>query len=176
MPVYFVTSSARRRRIVANSKEDAISRAREKGIKGPLKVRRRPQKAKRPRLIYNDGGLQGSGHGKESNDCTVRALAISLGIRYDSAHRLLEVYGRQDGQCYQFYRWICGVGQHLFNQVEQQKLITVATFLKQHQAGVFICGMAGHIFTIVNGAIHDTWYKPKARSRIKGIWTPIKLA
>jgi len=119
----------------------------------------------------NDGGLQGSGVGEELHDCTVRAIAIALKIKYESAHRLLQVYGRQNGKAFHFYRWMANPGNHLFNLVDH-KAKTVGGFIKKHQARPYICTINGHAFAVVDSVIQDTRHIGP-RTRIKSVWQPV---
>jgi len=187
MARYIVTSATRRCYVWADSGSEAVSIAEGRGAKGPLKARKCPEYVKTAK-VYNDGGFKSSGIGFDTNDCTVRALAICLGIEYKSAHRLLEVYGRQRGKGFRFNAWAsCKCVQHILTRLVQydtkfnhawyhgdkskpRKIrTTIGQFVKANPKGTFIIGIDNHVFALVDGVINDTW-TPGPKKRIDAVW------
>lgn len=100
--------------------------------------------------------------GRRVGDCAVRAIAAALGIDWESAYMLLveagydmadmpsadSVWGavlRENG----FYR-------HAIPMMCDD-CFTAADFAKENPVGVYVLGFGGHVATIINGNLLDSW-------------------
>lgn len=104
--------------------------------------------------------------GRTVGDCAVRAVAKALKIDWETAYTLIcnagyaigdmpssdSVWGavlRQEG----FYR------KSIPNRCPD--CYTVADFAADHPYGVYVLGLGGHVTTVVNGDIFDSWDSSK---------------
>ena len=96
-------------------------------------------------------------------DCSVRAIAKALDTGWETAYGMLVTNGyamgdmpssdsvwgsvlRQNG----FYRY--GIPNSCPN------CYTARDFAEDHPEGVYVLGFGGHVATIVNGDLYDSWY------------------
>lgn len=95
-------------------------------------------------------------------DCSVRAISKALDIDWESAYVLNAVNGfsmgdmpssdavwgatlRQNG----FYRYV------IPNNCPD--CYTAEQFCKDHQKGTYVLGFGGHVATVVDGDLYDSW-------------------
>ena len=124
---------------------------------------------------------------KETNDCTVRALANTRGIDYDTAHAAMKAAGRKPRRgmairdCSKVYkeqggevvyvnerknvtttyaRTVLGAPEGVI-----QRQMTLGTFVKLHSKGRYTVLITGHATTVIDGEVHDT-YLPAAGCRV----------
>lgn len=128
--------------------------------------------------VKTDGGL-GKTRFKEYRDCTIRALALSAGIEYATAHKI----GRDAGR-----KKRCGFyPERLLEEAKKSdinffKIIdrhgdgvrtfqptTIEEFIKNHPTGKFYCRRSGHAFAVVDGIILDN-VRNTPRQRITDAW------
>lgn len=100
--------------------------------------------------------------GRNVGDCSVRAISKALNIDWETAYNLIadngyamgdmpssdSVWGsvlRQNG----FYR------SAIPNKCPD--CYTAADFCKDHPYGIYILGFGGHVATIVDGNLYDSW-------------------
>lgn len=100
--------------------------------------------------------------GRSVGDCAVRAIAKALDIDWESAYILITVNGfsmgdmpssdsvwgsvlRQNG----FYR------KSIPNSCPD--CYTAEDFARDHSRGTYVLGFGGHVATIVDGNIYDSW-------------------
>jgi hypothetical protein len=100
--------------------------------------------------------------GRRVGDCSIRAVAKALGLDWETAFALISanayamgdmpssdsVWGatlRQNG----FYR------KAISNTCPD--CYTAYDFSKDHPKGVYVLGFGGHVATVVNGNLYDTW-------------------
>lgn len=100
--------------------------------------------------------------GRSVGDCSVRAVARALNVDWESAYRMItragldmcdmpssdSVWGavlRQNG----FYR------KAIPNTCPS--CYTARDFCKDHEFGVYVLGFGGHVATVVNGNLYDSW-------------------
>ena len=134
-----------------------------------------PRQQKQYAFERSDGGRDRI----ESNDCTVRALALALDMPYAEAHGLMKQYGRQDGKGVSsglIYRHIRYQGKKLVCAAQSYPAqgkgikMTVGAWLK---SGILpdrcILQITGHVFAVVGGVVRDSW-KPGPRSIVHAVW------
>lgn len=102
---------------------------------------------------------------RETNDCTVKALAKVLNTTYDRAHKhLKEGCGRKNrkgvvSRCVipeSLKRTKFVVGEY-----SETNRITVKHFCEKHPKGRFYVCVRGHAFAIIDGGVYDYCDKPR---------------
>lgn len=109
-------------------------------------------------LIISDAGRSGSRRSKQTNDCTVRALAIAKKLPYDEAYDLLKQGGRVSGRKFNFKNWLqdkTWARKISFPAIKGQQRMNPITFTQQYPNGTFLCFVSKHVFVCVNGVIYD---------------------
>lgn len=114
----------------------------------------------RYKWAHHDAGRSASRRPKQSNDCTVRAIALARGVPYDDAYDLLAAAGRKCNRGFHFKDWI----KHQpwarkipFPAIKGQPRMNPATFVEQFPVGTYICKVAKHIFVVKDGIVFDTF-------------------
>lgn len=108
---------------------------------------------------WNDGGRSSSRRPRQSNDCTVRALAIAAGVPYDSAYDLLKKLGRKSGVGFRLGDWLIDQSWATklpFPAVKGQRRMNPDSFAQTFPGGVFICKTAKHVYCVLDGVVQDT--------------------
>jgi len=127
---------------------------------------------------YSDGG---KAIPTETNDCTVRALAIALDAPYTWAHEHMRAHGRQErhgGNPFRAYPTAFYNGKKLIRATmgfgQNGIRLTVNGWIK---SGILperaILSITGHVFAVVNGVVMDTW-KPGARHIVDTGWEVVE--
>ncbi len=120
-------------------------------------------------FIHSDGGREAAGFKEEKNDCAVRAYAITTGLDYAEAHRLLELWGRKQNTGTRLITFIASDKNffpHIFIDCRGIYPLTVNKFMTLHTKGKFIVAIQKHAFAVIDGTIHDTYEIP-GKVRIK---------
>jgi len=126
--------------------------------------------------MVNDDAGRSQFQPNEQLDCTVRAFALLEGIPYNQAHDILRNAGREYGQCFacvplynSFFEsvplWECSPAGNAY-----ANRFTVNQFLKCNPKGKFLVSIPGHVFTVIDGIIHDTGRGLFRFKGIKRIW------
>lgn len=100
--------------------------------------------------------------GRRVGDCSVRAISKALSISWEDAYNLLADAGYRmcdimnaDSvwgavlRTYGFYR------DALPNTCPD--CYTVRQFCKDHPRGIYVLGFGGHVATVVDGDLYDSW-------------------
>lgn len=112
-------------------------------------------------IYYNPNPTQ-----RRVGDCSVRAVAKALNVDWETAYIMIMMNGfamgdmpssdsvwgsvlRQNG----FYRQI------IPNSCPD--CYTAEDFAKDHNEGVYVLGFGGHVATVVDGDIYDSWNSSK---------------
>lgn len=106
--------------------------------------------------VKTDGGKSDDGF-NENRDCTVRALAISTGIKYYVAHNIARDAGRKNRRGFYVPEIIKEAkknGLQFYKCVRSS--LTIQKFLKKYPKGRFYCRRSGHAFAVIDGVILDT--------------------
>lgn len=107
-----------------------------------------------------DAGRSGSKRPKQSNDCSVRALALARKLPYDETYDLLATLGRKSWSGFALHKWLDHqpwATKISFPAVKGQPRMNPARFCAQFPKGIFICRVAKHVFTVIDGIVHDTF-------------------
>ena len=99
-------------------------------------------------------------------DCTIRALAKALNCTWLEAFDLTIPLCRE-AQCTNIFSTPLKVRAALMKKLgfkytgisnkKGSKRPTVYSFAKDHREGTYICNVANHEVTVVDGQYHDTW-------------------
>lgn len=110
-----------------------------------------------------DAGRSQSRRPRQSNDCTVRALATTSGCRYDEAYDELMGAGRKAGRRFNFKAWAAKAefkGYRFewigFPAVKGFWRVNPVTFAMMFPEGRFVLRTAKHVLACVDGRISDT--------------------
>jgi len=119
--------------------------------------------------------------GKETNDCTVRALASASGMHYEKAHALLKKNGRKDRCGARFYTMQKAYNEANFSlhsvhgttnqakyvaritSTKAQEGITLGKLLPRLTKGSFIVNVTSHAIAVVDGKVLDTFASPAGK-------------
>ena len=95
-------------------------------------------------------------------DCSVRAIAAALGVDWETAYDLIADAGYQMGDM--------PSSDSVFGAVLRQNgfyraiipntcpiCYTAADFAMDNPVGVFVLGFGGHVATVKNGLLYDSW-------------------
>jgi hypothetical protein len=110
--------------------------------------------------IKDDGGRVEAGFIHEFNDCTVRALALSMQLPYAQAHAIMQSLGRPNKQGWYFhqlesYDHIVEACQgKVFKKFGNQHC-TVQTYIRNHLDGTYVLRMGHHVCCVIDGVAHD---------------------
>jgi len=110
-------------------------------------------------IRLTDGGKASSKRPRQSNDCTVRAVAIAFGWKYDDAYDWLSAEGRECGRGFHIDEFLAerGARKMSFPAIKGQRRMNPAAFCKQFPNGRYICRVAKHVFAVIDGVVHDSW-------------------
>ena len=111
----------------------------------------------------------------ETNDCTVVALAIALGMSYPNAHSLLEWWGRAPRRgikAISILHEMWTKGHHIEGKYLRQVPVTldvstVGRFASYYNNGTFILLVRGHMVCLKNGILYDAYPTPHPARRVK---------
>ncbi len=100
--------------------------------------------------------------GRRVGDCSVRAVAKALGIDWESAYIMLVANGFAMGDMPSADSvWGATLRQHGFYRKALPDTCpdcyTAEDFCKDHPHGVFVLGFGGHVATVVDGTLYDSW-------------------
>lgn len=125
-------------------------------------------------LKYSDGGLEQTKlKNVETNDCTVRALAILAKVPYDAAHKLLKQGGRVDRKGFYMSQYLDMNPVAYGYKFEKVKFSdrrnmghTLRQFATNNPKGSYMILTRDHATSIVDGKYVDTFIKPKSRVEV----------
>jgi hypothetical protein len=119
----------------------------------------------------------------ETNDCTVKALAVSLDIPYDQAYLYAmrsfnrkrntgpspNVLKRAFSSDKAFTEFQSKALKTTYKQVDGRMLdreMTIGTFVKTYPSGTYYVVVSRHALVIKNGIVYDHSDKPKRRIKL----------
>jgi len=131
--------------------------------------------------VHHDGGRATSRRPKAKNDCTVRALALALGLNYDEAYDLLAEQGRKAHRGMAGWREFLedhGVEGwrfvwHGFPAKKGHSRVNPPEFCDTFREGVWIVQTAKHVNTVIDGLWYDSFATQPFRC-IYGAWEVIR--
>jgi hypothetical protein len=113
-------------------------------------------------FIKTDAGRSTSKRPRQSNDCTVRALALAADAEYDTAYDTLAEAGRKCARGFDFRTWAKTAefnGYRFtwtsFPAVKDKIRETPVTFALAHSQGRFILRCSKHVLVCIDGTVMD---------------------
>src|ERR1035437_2309620 len=109
------------------------------------------------KLTETDGGKIAAGFPNEYNDCAVRALAISTGIKYGDAHDMLRERGRRDRKGTKLsmiessLSSLSTLGIKFVHYISTGA--TLAQFIRLNRTGRFLLITNRHALTLIDGIV-----------------------
>lgn len=100
--------------------------------------------------------------GRRVGDCAVRAVAKALDTDWETAYALIAVNGYAMGDVISSdSTWGAVLRQHGFYRKAIPNTCpmcyTAEDFCKDHPKGVYVLGFGGHVATVVDGQLFDSW-------------------
>lgn len=135
-------------------------------------------------LVKTDGGRQSAGYICESKDCTVRSFAVAADVPYDVAHDVARRSGRKNGKGWWSEKILSvaeldglvkaismplgvqTIGLAGFNQ--RVIYLTLEQIARKYPKGRYILNTRNHATALIDGKIHDTGLRPRAK--VVDIW------
>lgn len=101
-----------------------------------------------------DGGRRFSKRPKQSNDCTVRSLAVALSISYDAAYDAMKLYtGRKPGRGAASPILYRGLG---FEHIDvPDNTVRYSDWIEMHPKGRWLVLSHHHVAAILDGVLYD---------------------
>lgn len=108
-------------------------------------------------IEYNPNPIQ-----RHVGDCSVRAVARALDTNWESAYALIAANGYQMGDVISSDAvWGSVLRQHGFYRHVVPNICpdcyTASDFVRDHPKGVYVLGFGGHVATVVDGRLYDSW-------------------
>lgn len=100
--------------------------------------------------------------GRYVGDCAVRAVSVALGIDWEEAYELIADAGYRMGDMPSSDSvWGAVLRQHGFYREAIPNTCpdcyTVKDFVKDFPHGVYVLGFGGHVATVIDGDLYDSW-------------------
>ena len=100
--------------------------------------------------------------GRFVGDCAVRAVSAALGIEWEDAYTLISDAGFAMGDMPSSDSvWGAVLRQNGFYRTSIPNscpdCYTVEDFAADHPRGVFVLGFGGHVATVIDGDLYDSW-------------------
>lgn len=100
--------------------------------------------------------------GRKVGDCSVRAVAAALGVSWEDAYSMITANGFQMGDMPSSDSvWGSVLRQHGFYRYaipnKCPDCYTAKDFAADHPKGVFVLGFGGHVATVIDGVLYDSW-------------------
>lgn len=97
-----------------------------------------------------------------TDDCSVRAIAAALDISWDDAYDMISERAKSMGEMmHKNAAWGSVLRQHGFKRAiipnTCPDCFTARDFCFDHPTGVYVLGFDGHVATVIDGQIWDTW-------------------
>ena len=100
--------------------------------------------------------------GRKVGDCAVRAVSKALNMGWEAAYIALAINGLQMGDVMTGNSVIgATLRQHGFYRTAIPNscpdCFTARDFCEEHPEGVYVLGFGGHVATVENGDLYDSW-------------------
>lgn len=104
--------------------------------------------------------------GRRVGDCSIRAVSKALGVDWETAYAMVSANGFGMGDMPSSDSvWGATLRQHGFYRKAIPNTCpdcyTVADFCRDHPYGTYVLGFGGHVATVQDGDIYDTWDSSK---------------
>lgn len=106
--------------------------------------------------------FQNNPTGRNVGDCAVRAVSAALGVDWEEAYNLIADAGYAMGDMPSSDSvWGAVLRQHGFYRKAIPNTCpdcyTAEDFSVDHPHGVYVLGFGGHVATVVDGDLYDSW-------------------
>ena len=100
----------------------------------------------------------------ESKDCTVKALAITTGISYPEAHKVMRMMGRKPNRGLKgrppraiiaTMQLACRLAGRIVGTPQFPERLTMNTVGERYSEGTWLVFTRGHVVALVNGSVQD---------------------
>lgn len=148
----------------------------------PASKRRKKHTRKEYAFAASDGGRRLDSFAHESNDCTVRALALATGATYAEAHAHMRAHGRKDGHGAHIGRayrasTLGGMVCHAVNSPDTYRAaggrrygLSVRQWLTSGELPArCILSVHGHVIAVIDGCVSDT-FRVGSRRRVNAVY------
>lgn len=100
--------------------------------------------------------------GRNVGDCSVRAVSAALGVSWEDAYSMIAANGFQMGDMPSSDSvWGSVLRQHGFYRYaipnKCPDCYTAKDFAEDHPKGVYVLGFGGHVATVIDGVLYDSW-------------------
>lgn len=100
--------------------------------------------------------------GRSVGDCAIRAVSVALGISWEEAYSLIAAMGYAMGDMPSSDAvWGAVLRQNGFYRQSIPDTCpmcyTASDFASEHPRGVYVLGFGGHVATIRDGVLYDSW-------------------
>lgn len=100
--------------------------------------------------------------GRKVGDCAVRAISVALDMGWEAAYISLAMNGLQMGDVMNADSvWGALLRQHGFKRTSIPdtcpQCYTAEDFCEDNPEGVFVLGFGGHVATVKDGTLMDSW-------------------
>ncbi len=127
---------------------------------------------------FCDAGKVNSKRPKNKRDCVIRSIALVLNKPYDDIYNLMAKEGRKSSCGTDKFIW-----QTYLNQTKQFEKISFPAFIgksrmnleefsKNYNQGKYVVQMAGHLTTVIDGIVLDT-FQPRQYGCVYAVWKKI---
>lgn len=104
--------------------------------------------------------------GRRVGDCAVRAVSKALGNDWETAYTMLTANGFLMGDMPSSDSvWGATLRQHGFYRESVPNTCpdcyTAEDFCNEHPLGTYVLGFGGHVATVVDGVLYDSWNSSK---------------
>jgi hypothetical protein len=118
-------------------------------------------------INYNEYKINGI---KDTDNCTITALATAARLPYEEAYRIGKEAGRKHADGFYLELLMHKAFQLGINCVRLAvDRMTIKTFIQNYPVGRFIVNRRGHAFAIINGIVYDH-LQNSSRQIIKSAW------
>ena len=105
--------------------------------------------------------------GRKVGDCAIRAVAKALDTDWETAYAMITINGFSMGDMPSSDSvWGAVLRQNVFyrNAISNTcpDCYTAEQFAKDHPEGVFVLGFGGHVATVKDGDLYDSWDSSQA--------------
>ena len=100
--------------------------------------------------------------GRRGGDCAVRAVSKALDVDWETAYTMLAANGFLMGDMPSSDSvWGATLRQHGFYRESLPNdcpdCYTATDFISSHPLGIYVLGFGGHVATVVDGVLYDSW-------------------
>lgn len=100
--------------------------------------------------------------GRAVGDCAVRALSAALGLDWEGAFDILAEFARNMCDMPSSDQvWGAVLRANGFYRsalpTSCPNCYTVEDFCQEHNTGIFVLGFGGHVATVIDGDLYDSW-------------------